>query len=148
MEDMLSVPYSSAIGSIMYIMICTRPDLAHSISLLSKYMSNPGREHWEAVKWLLKYIKGTLTEGLVYHSSKEGVKLIGFVDSDYAGDRDKRRSTTAYVFTVCGNCVSWKSQLQSVVALSSTEAEYIVATEAAKEAMWIKGLLMELKLMQ
>ena len=76
------------------------------------------------------------------------MKLIGFMDSDYAGDRDKRRSTTAYIFTVCGNCVSWKSQLQSVVALSSTEAEYIAATEAAKEAMWIKGLLMELKLMQ
>ena len=76
------------------------------------------------------------------------MKLIGFMDSDYAGDRDKRRSTTTYIFTMCGNCVSWKSQLQSVVALSSTEAEYIVATEAAKEAMWIKGLLMELKLMQ
>ena len=148
MEDMLSVPYSSAIGSIMYIMICTRPNLTHSISLLSKYMSNLGKEHWEALKWLLKYIKGTLTEGLIYHSSKEGVKLIGFMDSDYAGDRDKRRSTTAYIFTVCGNCVSWKSQLQSVVALSSTEAEYIAATEATKEAMWIKGLLMELKLMQ
>ena len=148
MEDMVSVPYSSAIGSVMYTMICTRPDLAHSISLLSKYMSNPGRSHWEALKWLLRYIKGTVNEGLVYHSSKKGVELTGFVDSDYAGDRDKRRSTTAYVFTLCGNCVSWKSQLQSVVALSSTEAEYIAATEAAKEAIWIKGLLMELTLLQ
>ena len=93
-------------------------------------------------------MKGTVNEGLVYHFSKQGTELTGFVDSDYAGDRDKRRSTTAYLFTLCGNCVSWKSQLQSVVALSSTEVEYIAATEAAKEAMWLKGLLLELGLIQ
>ena len=79
-----------------------------------------------------------MNEGLVYHSSKGGIELVGYVDSDYAGDRDKRRSTTAYVFTLCGNCISWKSQLQPVIALSSTEAEYIAATEAAKKQCGLK----------
>ena len=105
MENMVSVPYSSAIGSVMYTIICTRPDITHSISLLSKYMSNPGRIHWEALKYFLRYIKSTMNEGLVYHSSKKGVELIDFFYSNYAGDRDKRRSTTTYVFALCGNCV-------------------------------------------
>ena len=143
-EDMIGVPYANVVGSVMYMMLCTRPDLAHSISVLSRFMADPGRDHWEALKWLLRYIKGSINEGLVYKSSKAGVTLVGYVDSDYAGDRDRRRSTTAYFFTVCGSCISWKSQLQSVVALSSTEAEYIAATEAAKEAIWLKGLLNEL----
>ena len=147
-EDMARVPYSNAVGSVMYNMICTRPDLAHSISSLSRYMANPGREHWEALKWLLRYIKATVNEGLVYRGGKEAVELIGYVDADYAGDRDRRRSTTAYVFTLCGCCVSWKSQLQPIVALSTTEAEYIAATEAAKEAIWLKGLLTELQVLR
>ena len=70
------------------------------------------------------------------------------MDSDYAGDRDKRKPTTAYFFTLCGNCISWKSQLQNVVALSTTEAEYIALTEAAKEAIWLKGLLIELTVLE
>ena len=70
------------------------------------------------------------------------------MDSDYAGDKDKRKSTTAYFFTLCRNCISWKSQLQNVVALSTTEVEYIALTEAAKEAIWLKGLLIELKVLE
>ena len=89
-----------------------------------------------------------MNEGLVYKGGKEVVELIGYVDADYAGDRDKRRLTTAYVFTLCGCCVSWKSQLQPIVALSTTEAEYIAATEAAKEAIWLKGLLTELQVLR
>ena len=69
-------------------------------------MSNHGKNHWEALKWLLRYIKGIVNEGLVYHSSKKGVELIDFFYSNYAGDRDKRRSTTTYVFALCGNCMS------------------------------------------
>ena len=99
MDDMLSVPYSSAIGLVMYTMICTRHDLANSISLLSKYMSNHNCDHWETSKWLLRYIKGTLNEGLVYHSSKESVEQVSFIGSNYVGDKDKRR-LTSYVFTV------------------------------------------------
>ncbi|KAL0331955.1 UNVERIFIED_CONTAM: Retrovirus-related Pol polyprotein from transposon TNT 1-94 [Sesamum calycinum] len=109
-EQMKNIPYSNAIGSVMYLMVSTRPDIAYAVSCLSRYMSNAGLPHWEALKWLL---------------------------------RDSRRSTTSYVFTLCGACISWKSQLQNIVALSTTEAEYIATTEAFKEAIWLKGILTE-----
>ena len=100
MENMVSVPYSSAIGSVMYTMICTRPDLAHSISLLSKYMSNPGRSHWDALKWLLRYIKGTVNEGLVYHSSKKGVELTGLL-SRITLEIETRGGLLQHMYSLC-----------------------------------------------
>ncbi|XP_062114804.1 secreted RxLR effector protein 161-like [Humulus lupulus] len=142
---MAKVPYSNVVGAIMYLIICTRPDLSHSISALSRYMENPGRIHWNAMKWLLRYLINTTRHGLVYKRHHNQVEISGFVDSDYVGDRDTRKSTTTYYFLVSGNCVSWKSQLQSVVALSTTEAEYMAATEAIKEGIWVQGLLKELQ---
>ncbi|KAL5554637.1 hypothetical protein UlMin_042038 [Ulmus minor] len=103
---MINVPYSSAVGSIMYTMICTRPDVAYEISLFSRFMSNPGREHWEGIKWLLRYLLSSSDVGLMFKSCKEGSILKGYVDSDFAGDKDKRRSTTSYIFTLCDCCVS------------------------------------------
>lgn len=102
----------------MYLMVCTIPDLAHALSVVSRYMSNPGKYHWTAVKWLLRYVKGTANYGLKY--TADGLflnKLNGFVDADYAGDCDKRRSLSGLIFTFYGNTVSWRSSLQSVVAL-------------------------------
>ena len=100
-EYMTHVPYASAVGSLMYAMVCTRPDLSQAVSMVSRYMHDPGRGHWEAVKWILRYIKGTVDEGLVFEKANDGKQeCIGFVDSDYAGDLDKRRSTTGYVFTL------------------------------------------------
>ncbi|KAK0603791.1 hypothetical protein LWI29_008696 [Acer saccharum] len=141
---MENTPYSSAVGSVMYSMISTRPDLAQAISVFSRYMAKPGKGHWYAMKWLLRYISSTTSVGLIYDCSNSELELIGYVDSDYAGDRDKRRSTSSYFFIIAGCCVSWKSQLQSVVALSTTEAEYIAVTEAVKEAIWLQGLLNEI----
>ena len=141
-EHMSKVPYASAVGSIMYAMVCTRPDIAQSVSVVSKYMANPGKRHWEAVKWILRYLKGAPDVGLTFRKS-EGISILGYVDSDYAGDLDRRRSTTGYIFTLVGSAVSWKSTLQSIVALSTTEAEYMAATEAVK-AIWLKGLVAEL----
>ncbi|XP_019418558.1 PREDICTED: uncharacterized protein LOC109329342, partial [Lupinus angustifolius] len=144
-EEMSSVPYASAVGSLMYAMICTRPDIAQAVSVVSRYMASPGKVHWKAVKWIMRYLKGTMDIGLLYGKVKGvGSKVIGYVDSDYAGDLDKRRSLTGYVFTLCGCTVSWKATLQSIVALSTTEAEYIAVTEAVKEAIWEKGLIEEL----
>lgn len=132
--SMERVPYASAVGSLMYAMVCTRPDLAYAASLVSRFMANPGREHWEATKWVLRFIKGTSDVGLLYRRVNEDqAKLRGFVDADFAGDLDKRRSLTGYVFTLFGYAVSWKAQLQPVVALSTTEAEYIAVTEGVKE---------------
>ncbi|CAH9139773.1 unnamed protein product [Cuscuta epithymum] len=144
MNEMKNVPYSNAIGSVMYLMVSTRPDIAYAVSCLSRYMSNPGMPHWNALKWLLRYLKYSVDVGLTFSKCSEGVKLIGYVDSNYANDRDNRKSTTSYVFTLCGSCVSWKSQLQPIVALSTTESEYVAATEAFKEAIWLRGLLHEI----
>ena len=138
------VPYSSAVGSIMYSLVCTRPDVAHSVGVVSRFMGNPGREHWRAVKWLLRYMNGTANHGILYGGSENNsCQVSGFVDSDFAADLDKRRSITGYVFILNGGAVSWKASLQSVVALSTTEAEYIALTEAVKEAKWLKGLVSE-----
>ncbi|XP_062103402.1 secreted RxLR effector protein 161-like [Humulus lupulus] len=146
-EEMSKVPYSNDVGSIMYLMVCTRPDLAHAISVLSKYMSNPGRTHWLAMKWLFRYLIGSTKVGFFYKQLQASTTIEGYSDADYAGDRDSRKSTFAYMFLMGGNCVSWKVQLQLVVALSTTESEYIATTEAIKEAIWIKGLMEEIKLL-
>ncbi|KAL9274475.1 Retrovirus-related Pol polyprotein from transposon TNT 1-94-like protein, partial [Drosera capensis] len=126
--EMARVPYTSAVGSLIYAMVCTRPDIAHAGSCLiqgviSRFMSNPGRKHWEAVKWLLRYLKGTSKTSLRF--SKNNVVLEGYSDADLGGCSDTRKSTTGFVFTVGGTAVSWMSRLQKSVALSTTEAEYM-----------------------
>ncbi|KAL0361076.1 UNVERIFIED_CONTAM: Retrovirus-related Pol polyprotein from transposon TNT 1-94 [Sesamum radiatum] len=143
-ERMKNIPYSNAIGSVMYLMVSTRPDIAYAVSCLSRFMSNAGLPHWGALKWLLRYLNGSMDIGIIFSKHSDDVNLIGYVDSNYANDRDSRRSTTSYVFTLCGACISWKSQLQNIVGLSTTEAEYIATTEALKEAIWLKGLLDEI----
>ncbi|XP_052177832.1 secreted RxLR effector protein 161-like [Diospyros lotus] len=134
---MENIAYANVIGTIMYSMISTRPDLAFSISLLRRFMSNPSKIHWEALKYLLRYINGFTDIGLIYKRKCDVFYLVGYADSDFAGDRDSRKSTTAFFFTLGGNCISWKSQLQPLVALSSTEEEYVAVTDAFKEAIWL-----------
>ncbi|KAH9670424.1 hypothetical protein KPL70_016984 [Citrus sinensis] len=141
-KEMSRVPYASAVGSLMFAMICIRPDIAQAVGAVSRYMVNPGREHWIAVKRILRYIRGTSDVALCYGGSEFTVR--GYVDSDFAGDLDKRKSTTSYVFTLAGAAISWVSKLQIVVALSTTEAEYMATTQACKEAIWIQRLLEEL----
>ncbi|KAH9705555.1 hypothetical protein KPL70_011923 [Citrus sinensis] len=109
-----------------------------------------GKEHWKAAKWVLRYLNGTLDYGLLYGKDRETNEagLWGYVDSDYAGDLDRRRSQTGYMFMLNGCLISWKASLQHVVALSITEAEYTVALAAVKEALWLKGLISELGISQ
>ncbi|KAG8490319.1 hypothetical protein CXB51_016103 [Gossypium anomalum] len=141
-EYMSHVPYSSAVGSLMYAMVCSRPDLSYAVSAVSRYMANPGKEHWKAVQWILRCLRGTTDVCLQFGRTEDGV--IGYVDADFAGDLDRRRSLTGYVFTIGGCAISWKATLQTTVALSTTEAEYMAITEACKEAIWLKGLFSEL----
>ena len=126
----------------MYAMVTTRPDISHAVGVVSRYMANPGKEHWAAVKWVLRYLRGTSSYCITFDGCSD--KVCGYVDSDFAGDLDKRRSTSGYVFTFAGGPISWMSKLQSIVALSTTEAEYVSASHACKEAVWLKGLLGEL----
>ncbi|KAL5573432.1 hypothetical protein UlMin_023029 [Ulmus minor] len=138
---MEKIPYSSAVGSVMFTMVSTRPDISHTISILNKFMSNPRKENWVGMKWLLRYLKSSSNVGLIYKKRGKSIWLEGYADSDYGADRDMRRSITSYFFNLNGCCISWKAQLQLVVALSTTEAKSIAATEAIKEALWWKVLL-------
>jgi len=141
--EMSRVLYASAVGSLMFAMICTRPDIAQAVGGASRYMANPGREHWNTIKRILRYIKGTSDAALCYEGSEFTVR--GYVDSDFASNLEKRKSITGYVFIITGGAVSWVSKLLTVVALSTTKAEYMVATQACKEAMWMKKLIEELR---
>jgi hypothetical protein len=126
----------------------TRPDLAHAVSVVSKYMANPGKQHWDVVKWIFKYLKGTTDYGITFVRQKSDLSVVGYVDTDYAGDLDDRRLTTGYVFTLAGGPICWKSMIQSTVAMSTTEAEYMTAVEVAKEALWLTRLVKELGIQQ
>jgi ATP-binding cassette subfamily B (MDR/TAP) protein 1 len=139
---MSQVPYSSTVGSLMYAMVCSQPDLSHAMSLVNRYMANPGKEHWNVVQWIFRYLHGTSKACLKF--GRTGGGHVGYVDSDYAADLDKRRSLIGYVFTIGGYAVSWKATLQDVPAQSTTEVEYMSINEACKEVVWLKGLFAEL----
>ncbi|KAE8727554.1 putative ribonuclease H protein [Hibiscus syriacus] len=146
---MAKVPYANTVGSLMYAMVCTRPDISQAVGVVSRYMHDPGEGHWQAVKWILRYLRQTVDVGLVFEQDEAlGQCVVGYADSDYAGDLDKRRSTTGYLFTLAKAPVSWKFTLQSTVALSTTEAEYMAVSEAVKEAIWLNGLMEDLGVVQ
>jgi hypothetical protein len=141
-QNMKEIPYQNAVGSLMYAMLGTRPDIAYAVGAVSRYNSNPGESHWRAVKRIFRYLKGT--RDLELHYGKTGKTLCGYSDADWAGDADDRRSTTGFTFLLGGGAITWKSQKQPTVALSTTEAEYMALCHSAKEAIWLKTLLREL----
>ena len=141
-DEMKGVPYQSAVGSLMYAMLGTRPDIGYAVGAVSQFSSDPGRGHWTAVKRIFRYLKRTKDYALQFKGSAGA--LIGYSDADWAGNPDDRRSTTGYAFIIAGGSVSWGSKKQSTVALSTTEAEYMAITQATKEGVWIRRLLMEI----
>ena len=136
--------YRSPIESLRYL-THTRPDLIYSVGILSRYMEKPPQEHLNAVKRVIRYIKGTADYGLLYKKGELNYELIAYSDSNFVGDIGDRKSTSGHIFFLGGMAISWSSQKQSIVALSSCEAEYIAATEAACQALWMKRLISELK---
>ncbi|UYV83987.1 hypothetical protein LAZ67_X000796 [Cordylochernes scorpioides] len=143
-EEMNKIPYRQTIGSLMYLMTGTRPDIAYAVSRVSQFMNNPGPSHWTAVKKIFGYLKATKNIGICFGGSSCTSTLIGFSDADFAGDLDTRKSTTGYVFMLNNGPISWCSQKQNCVSLSTTESEYIAASKATKEAIWLRHLLREL----
>ena len=134
--------YQMAIGCLTYAATATRPDIAAAVGVLSQFMSNPSKEHWQGIKRIFRYIKGTVNYGLVFKSSsKMNSSLYGYSDADWGGDLSTRKSTSGYLFKLCSGIVSWKAKKQSVIALSSTEAEYVALCSATQEAVWLRGLL-------
>jgi hypothetical protein len=122
-DDMSHVPYASEVGILMYAMVCTRPDIAHAVGVLSRYMSKPGKEHWIAVKRVFSYLHGTTDYGLCYQGIlglDRVVDIHGFVDADWVGDMDQIISTSGYVFNPFGGEIIWMRKRQDVVSLSTT----------------------------
>ena len=140
--DIETFPYSALVGSLMYLSVTTRPDIAQAVGALARYMSAPTNAHWQAAKHVLRYLSGTADYGIAFGAPGSGLKA--FCDADYAGDQDTRRSTTGYLFTLNGGAISWSSRLQPTVAVSTTEAEYMAAAYAIKEALWLRILLHDL----
>ena len=128
--------YQAAVGSLIYAMIGTRPDIAFAVSAISQYSTNPGPAHWTALRRVFRYLNGTRTLGILYGSGVCG----GYTDADWGGGED-RKSIGGYVFLINGGAVSWTSKKQATVALSSTESEYMALTQGVKEALWLGKLL-------
>ncbi|KAJ0886875.1 putative RNA-directed DNA polymerase [Helianthus annuus] len=135
-------PYRKLVGSLQYLAF-TRPDISYAINKLSQLMHNPHQTHWQALKRVLRYLKGTIHHGL-FLNRNSSLNLSAFSDSDWGGVNDAGRSTTAYVLYLGTNIISWKSARQKSVSRSSTEAEYKALANASAELTWTKNLLHEL----
>ncbi|XP_074362299.1 secreted RxLR effector protein 161-like [Apium graveolens] len=132
--------FKSMIGGLRYL-VHTRPDIAYSVGIVSRYMEKPTEMHLLAVKRILCYVRGTLNHGLVYNRGSGSELLIGYSDSDLAGHVEDRRSTGGMVFYLDDGLVTWASQKQRSVALSSCEAEFMAATAAACQAIWLRKMV-------
>ncbi|XP_074327834.1 secreted RxLR effector protein 161-like [Apium graveolens] len=139
---MKAVPYASACGSLMYAILCTRPNICFAVGMVSRYHSNPRQEHLSAVKPILKYLHKTKEYMLVYKSSD--LLPLGYTDSDFQADKDKRNSTSGCVFTLEGGAVIWRSVKQKCIVDSTMKTEYVAASEAAKEAIWFQNFHLDL----
>ena len=138
--------YREMVGSLIYAMTCTRPDISWAVSKLSQKLSNPSEGDFTMLKHVFRYILGTLDYCLSFTKSSNGLQLAAYSDSDWAGSRSDRKSTSGYVFTLNheGPAISWKSKKQDSVALSTCEAEYMAASAAAQEAIYLARVLNDL----
>nr|GEU62042.1 putative retrotransposon protein [Tanacetum cinerariifolium] len=141
-QRMQNIPCALAVGSIMYAVRCTRPDVAFARNMTSHFLQNPGEEHWTTAKNILKYLRNTKDMFLVYGGNMEReLRVSGYTDAGYLTDADNLKSYTGYVFVLNGGDVDWKSTKQSIFAASSTDAEYIATFDASKEAIWIQKFI-------
>jgi hypothetical protein len=137
--------YQQVIGSLLYAALLTRYDIACAVNILARYASNPGPEHITATKRVFRYLNGHLDHDMTYTGdTKTSPYIKGYTDSDYAGDKEEYKSTTDYIFFLANGPISYSSKIQSITAQSTTEAEYIALSKAAKEATYIKALTTEL----
>jgi hypothetical protein len=141
---MAKFPYGSIVGALNYLASTSRPDIAYAVSVLARYLNDPRYPHAVAAKRVLRYLQGTKHLKLVYGQQKEGEPFITYSDADHGGCLDTGRSTSGYMVRVGGAAVSWRSKLQTMVTLSTTEAEYIAAVEAGKEIIWMSNIHGEL----
>ena len=140
------VSYASVVGSFMYAAQGTRPDLAYVVGVLGRYSANPKLHHWQMVKRVLRYLKGTQDLELRFDGSDVSLDatFYGYSDADWSGDRDTSRSTSGFVFITGRGAIGWSSKRQSLVALSSTESEYIGLSNAGQHLAWLRTFFEEL----
>ena len=139
MLDKEAYRYSELVGSLLYLSVCTRPDISQAMGVLARHMAKPSMEHWTAAKGVLRYIAGSLQTGILF--GKGSTTVEAYCDADFASDTETRRSTPGFVFILAGGAITWSSKLQPTVAVSTSEAEYMAAAQAVKEALWLKTLL-------
>lgn len=132
--------YKSLLGSLLYVAIKTRPDIAFAVNQASRYYEQPKEINYKSLMMILQYLNST-KDKLVHNNGE--TKLIGYSDSDYANDENTRRSTSGYIYLIRNSPISWKSQLQRIVTLSTAEAEFVSLTECAKQGIWMKNLIQE-----
>ena len=135
-----NVPYLSAIGALMYLANCTRPNIAFSVNLLARQNSDPTKRYWNEIKHILRYLRGISDIG-VYYSKESKSQLIGYADAGYLSDPHKARSQMGYVFTYGGMTISWRSVKQTMVATSSNHLEILVVREASRECIWLRSMI-------
>ena len=141
--EMKAIPYLNAVGALLYLATNTRPDISYTVGVLARFNSSPRLAHWKAVKHLFRYLQGTKDKKLVYKPDDGQELFTSYVDADHGGDKRNGKSTGGYLIKFGSGAVSWSSKLQPLVALSTTEAEYIAAVEAGKEMIWMRQLLTE-----
>ena len=138
---MKNIPYAKAIGSLLWAVMVSCPDAAYAVGILSQFIQSPGQPHWEAVKRVITYLAATKDLWLTF-GGKDAQGVVGYCDADWAG-QPHRQSISGYSFHIGNGAVTWSSKKQNVVALSSTKAEYVALTHAAKEALWLRTLFQE-----
>jgi hypothetical protein len=138
-SDTFNFPYREAVGALLYLAISTRPDISYAVGQAAKHCQNPDLSHWEAVEQIFAYLIATHDYGLWLGGDEENV-IMGYCDADFAGDINDRTSTSGNIFFFHGGPVAWSSKKQKCVALSTTEAEYVSASEATKTAVWLRTL--------
>ena len=145
-EELLGpeVPYVSAIGALMYLANYTRPDIAFSVNLFVRYSSAPTKRHWNGIKHILRYLRGTSYMGLFYSKAMEP-QLLGYANAGYLSDPHKARSQTGYIFTYGNTPISWRSVKQTIVATSSNHSEIFAMHEASRECVWLRLMIQHIK---
>lgn len=141
--EMCEIPYHEIVGSLTYAAIGSRPDIAFATSMLSRFNENPGRVHWKAAKRVVRYLKGTPDWEITFGPGHEDDGMVGYTDADGNSNKD-RHAISGYVFMLNGGPISWSIKMQEIIALSTTEAEYVAATHAVKGAMWLCSFVGEI----
>jgi hypothetical protein len=144
-DQELQARYRAGVGGLLWLSTQTKPALAHPVSVLSRFMKNPQKEHWMAFRKILRYVKGSASTGLIYRRSGRKVcRIEAYCDADWGSNQDDRRSTSGYLIYVDGSLVLWGSKRQATVALSTMEAEYMAISAALEEIKWLKQFLQEI----